>query len=205
MLSFDPLTEPSRRPKKSLVATSTSLTLKQMLMIRVRRRKKTRMKRVGTDPRSRQRGGKGGRAFLRSTSPASSRAVIWRTKTMRSAPQICPRGFRCVNDECVNYEEISQAYQLDHWMIILCLKGHRSASLWPDITFGQILNGGLYSSSVLLVCVISINVLESLASAQQHQSYCLCWCWASGNSCRTMWQISHSMNLERHTTMNPCL
>lgn len=71
MLSFHPLTEPSRRPKKSLAATSTSPTLKQMLMIRVRRRKKTRMKRVGTDPRSRQRGGKGGRAFLRSTSPAS--------------------------------------------------------------------------------------------------------------------------------------
>lgn len=30
---------------------------------------------------------------------------------------------------------------------------------WPGITFGLILNGGLYSSSVLLVCVLSINVL----------------------------------------------
>lgn len=89
-------TVPSRRPKKSLAATLTLQTLKQMLMTRVRRRRKTRMKRVGTGPRSRQRGGKGGRASLRFTSPVSWKVVTWRTKIMRSALRTCPRGSRCV-------------------------------------------------------------------------------------------------------------
>lgn len=89
-------TEPSRRPRRFSVVTSTLLTLMQMLMTKVRKRKKTRMKKAGTDPRNRLRGGWGGRVSLRSTSPVSWKVVTWPTKTMRFALQTCLRGSRCV-------------------------------------------------------------------------------------------------------------
>lgn len=91
-----PPTEPSRRLRRFLVATLTLLTLTPMLMTRVRRMMMIKMKRAGTDPRSKLRGGWGGKAFLRSTSQVSSKVVTWLTRTMRSAPQTCPRGSRCV-------------------------------------------------------------------------------------------------------------
>lgn len=88
--------EHCRKHRKSLAGTLTLLTLKRTLTTRARRRRKTRMKRAGTGPRSRQRGGRGGRAFLKFTSPVSWRAVTWPIKTMRSALPTCPRGSRCV-------------------------------------------------------------------------------------------------------------
>lgn len=90
------LTEPSRRPKKSLVATLTLLNWKQTCMNRARRRKKTKMKKVGTVPKSRQRGGWGGKAFLNSTSLVSWKAVTWQIRITRSVLQTCPRDSRCV-------------------------------------------------------------------------------------------------------------
>lgn len=108
----------SRRPKKSLAATLTLQTLKQMLMTKVRRRKKTRMKRVGTGPRSRQRGGKGGRASLRFTSPVSWKVVTWRTKITRSALRTCPRGSRCV---CLSVFSFwtGNGWDQRHWCFLL--------------------------------------------------------------------------------------
>lgn len=73
LFAVHPPTEPSRRPKKYLVETLTLLT--SMQTITTRGRKRTRMKKVGTDPRSRRRGGRGGRASLRSTSPVSWKVV----------------------------------------------------------------------------------------------------------------------------------
>lgn len=63
---------------------------------RARRRKRTKMKRDGTAQRSRLRGGKAGRASLRSTSPASWKVVTWPTKTMRSVLPTCLKDSRCV-------------------------------------------------------------------------------------------------------------
>lgn len=65
----------SRKLRRFSVATLTLLTLMLMHMTRVRRRKRIKMKKAGTDPRSKLRGGWGGKAFLRSTSQVSSKVV----------------------------------------------------------------------------------------------------------------------------------
>lgn len=111
-------TEPSKRPRKFLVETSTLPTLMQTPMTRVKKRKRTSMRRAGTDPRNRSRGGRVERASLSFMSPVSWKAVTWLTRIMRSVLQTCLKGFRWVH--LSDWTLVHARISLNHYPLKLC-------------------------------------------------------------------------------------